>query len=161
MHEATLKQIVSDFLKNTGIHTGEVSYSLSDDGVTLWCSFSNPDGKFYLAKNAEALAAMNHIVRRIAEQQLGESREGEKTLWNIVIDINNYHRKRVENVKTVAYMMAERARYFKSSIELDPMPAFDRRIIHEYLSTATDLKTESTGDGAKRRVVIRYIGKEL
>jgi spoIIIJ-associated protein len=58
-------------------------------------------------------------------------------------------------------MMAERARYFKSSIELDPMPAFDRRIIHEYLSTATDLKTESVGDGNKRRVMIRYVSKEL
>jgi predicted RNA-binding protein Jag len=78
-----------------------------------------------------------------------------------VVDINNHHKKRVESVKTIAYMMAERARYFKSSIELDPMPAFDRRIVHEYLSNAPDLKTESLGDGANRRVVIRYVSKEI
>jgi spoIIIJ-associated protein len=161
MNEAVLKQTVGDFLKNTGIYAGEVSYTLSEDGVTLWASFSSPDGQLYLGKNAEALAAINHIVRRIAERELGESRDGEKTIWNIVIDINNYHKKRVENVKTIAHMMAERARYFKSSIELDPMPAFDRRIIHEYLSTASDLKTESMGDGIKRRVVIKYVGKEI
>ena len=55
-------------------------------------------------------------------------------------------------------MMAERARYFKSSVEVDPMPAFERRIVHEFLSDAIDLKTESTGFGAKRRVVIKYVG---
>jgi len=54
--------------------------------------------------------------------------------------------------------MAERARYFKSSVEVDPMPAFERRIVHEFLSDAIDLKTESTGFGAKRRVVIKYVG---
>lgn len=161
MNEAVLKKIVGDFLSQTGIHTGEISYHLSDDGVTLWCSFGSPDGHLYLSRNAEPLSAINHLIRRIAEKELGESRDGEKTVWNVVIDINNYHKKRVENVKTVAHMMAERARYFKSSIELDPMPAFDRRIIHEYLSTATDLKTESVGDGNKRRVMIRYVSKEL
>ena len=55
-------------------------------------------------------------------------------------------------------MMAERARYFKSSVEVDPMPAFERRIVHEFLSNATDLKTESTGFGHTRRVVIKYVG---
>ena len=55
-------------------------------------------------------------------------------------------------------MMSERARYFKSNIEVDPMSAFDRRIVHEFLSSATDLKTESTGTGYNRRVVIKYVG---
>jgi spoIIIJ-associated protein len=161
MKKEALKRIVSTFLKETGIHTGEVSYSLSDDGITLWCSFSTPNGQAFLGRNAEGLSAINHLVRRIAERELGEPREGEKTLWNIVVDINNHHKKRVESVKTIAYMMAERARYFKSSIELDPMPAFDRRIVHEHLSNAPDLKTESLGDGANRRVVIRYVSKEI
>ena len=35
-------------------------------------------------------------------------------------------------------MMAERARYFKSNIEVDPMPAFDRKIVHGFPSDATD-----------------------
>ena len=55
-------------------------------------------------------------------------------------------------------MMSERARYFKSNIEVDPMSAFERRVVHEFLSNATDLKTESVGFGPTRRVVIKYIG---
>ena len=61
-------------------------------------------------------------------------------------------------MQATAHMMAERARYFKSNIEVDPMSAFERRIIHEFLSDATDLKTESMGEGPQRRVVIKYIG---
>ena len=38
------------------------------------------------------------------------------------------------------------------------MSAFERRIIHEFLSDASDLKTESIGTGRSRRVVIKYIG---
>ncbi|MEI8175102.1 MAG: R3H domain-containing nucleic acid-binding protein, partial [bacterium] len=77
---------------------------------------------------------------------------------SILIDINGFQQKRIENIHAIAHMMAERARYFKSNIEVDPMPAFERRIVHEFLSEAHDLKTESTGEGFSRRVVIKYIG---
>jgi spoIIIJ-associated protein len=56
-------------------------------------------------------------------------------------------------------MMAERARYFKSNIEVDPMPAFERRIVHMFLEDAKDIKTESEGQGSNRRVVIKYINE--
>ena len=56
-------------------------------------------------------------------------------------------------------MMSERARYFKSNVEVDPMSAFDRRVVHEFLSNMPDLKTESMGFGPTRRVVIKYIGE--
>ena len=68
------------------------------------------------------------------------------------------YKRQVEAVRAVAHMMGERARYFKSSMEVDPMSAFERRIVHEFLASATDLKTESTGMGASRRVVIKYVG---
>ena len=54
--------------------------------------------------------------------------------------------------------MAERARYFKANVEIDPMSAFDRRIVHEFLSDATDIKTESDGTGLNRRIIIKYLG---
>ena len=76
----------------------------------------------------------------------------------ILVDINGFQKKRVEDVRTLAHMMSERARYFKSNIEINPMTAFERRIVHEFLSNASDLKTESIGFGPARRVVIKYIG---
>ena len=58
-------------------------------------------------------------------------------------------------------MMAERARYFKSSIDVEPMPPHERRIVHEFLSTMPDMKTESVGEGSKRHIVIKYVDNKI
>ncbi len=160
MQTAQIEKIVTAFFKETGIHSGEVSFSYNEDTKTMWCSISTNDGRLLTGKNGETLSAINHLVRKVVEKELGIKEEDKQALWNVIVDINNYQKKRVDNVKAVAHMMAERARFFKSSIEVDPMPPFERRIIHEFLSTMPDLKTESTGEGMKRRVVIKYVGNE-
>ena len=86
-----------------------------------------------------------------------EKKIGEEDSNNVFIDVNSYQKKRFDNLKTIAHMMAERARYFKSNIEIDPMPAYERRIVHMFLEGAKDLKTESEGTGPNRRVVIKYV----
>lgn len=60
-----------------------------------------------------------------------------------LVDINGYQKKRFDNLKNIAHMIAERAKYFKSNIEIDPMPAFERRIIHLFLENDKEIKTES------------------
>ncbi|MCX6754163.1 MAG: hypothetical protein NTV03_03875 [Candidatus Nomurabacteria bacterium] len=69
-----------------------------------------------------------------------------------------WQKKRFDSLKNIAHMMAERAKYFKSNIEVDPMPANERRIIHMFLEGIPDIKTESEGYGPSRRVVIKYTG---
>ena len=159
MQTAQIEQILKDFFKGTGIHQGEVVFSYDDENKTIWCSLSTPDGRLLTGKNGETLSALNHLARKIVEKASGIDAETAKdAAWNIIVDVNGYQKKRVDSVKAVAHMMAERARFFKSSIEIDPMPPFERRIIHEFLSHMPDLKTESTGEGMKRRVVIKYVG---
>ena len=53
-------------------------------------------------------------------------------------------------------MMAERARAFQYDVELTPMSAYERLIIHMTLADAPNVKTESLGEGRNRRVVIKY-----
>ena len=53
-------------------------------------------------------------------------------------------------------MMAERARSFQYDVELSPMSAYERLIVHTTLQGAPQVKTESQGEGRNRRVVIRY-----
>ncbi len=127
---------------------------------TTWFSVEVEEPRFFSDHGGEALFALNHLVWKIIESRIfskGEEEEKKPEL-DILIDVNGFQKKRVENVRAMAHMMAERARYFKSNIEVDPMPAFERRIIHEFLADATDLKTESEGEGRARRVVIKYIG---
>lgn len=154
MNLALVQQKIEDFFKGTGIHSGTVSFIYDESQNTLWCSLEGSDSRFFIGRGAEGLSALNHLVRKVVEKEFGEDANKET---QVIVDMNGYQKKRIESLHAIAHMMAERARFFKSSVEVDPMPAFERRVIHEYLSNAKDVKTESTGDGRDRRVVIKYV----
>jgi spoIIIJ-associated protein len=73
------------------------------------------------------------------------------------IDVNDYRSALSRTISTKASVLAERARSFKSSVEMEPMSAYDRLIVHEFLQGAPNIKTESVGEGRNRRVVIKFI----
>ncbi len=131
--------------------------SFSEEMGNRWFSLAVENPYLFTHHEGEGLHALNHIIHRILEARM--SRKGEdKTELGVVIDIGGYQKKRVDNIRAIAHLMSERARYFKSNIEVEPMSPFERRIVHEFLANATDLKTESVGTGRSRRVVIKYIG---
>jgi len=176
MKNEEIQNLIKELIEKTTIPVKEITFieqeSTDRPGITMF-SVEVGDPYHFIGRGGEGLAALNHLVRRIVENKslsLNPSpkereenetpslRGGAGVGLSILIDINGFQKKRIENIHAVAHMMAERARYFKSSIEVDPMSAFDRRIVHEFLSNETDLKTESTGEGLSRRVVIKYTG---
>src|SRR3989344_2948038 len=164
MNNSEIINLIKELIEKTTINVNEISLSeeemFKDRAETIWIKAEVSEPHLFLDRGGEALSALNHLVRKIAEARMPDRPEGsdESASINIMVDINGFQKKKIENIRAVAHMMAERARYFKSNIEVDPMPAFDRRIVHEFLSDATDLKTESQGEGLSRRVVIKYIG---
>lgn len=163
MNKAEISNLIKELIEKTSVSVSKISVN-EDDGKTTWFSVEVDSPHLFCGRGGEALSALNHVVRKIIEGKMpASSRENLATNrpdeLRILIDINDFQKKRVESVKATAHMMAERARYFKSNIEIDPMSAFERRVIHEFLSDATDLKTESMGEGPTRRVVIKYVGQ--
>ncbi|MFA5095529.1 MAG: R3H domain-containing nucleic acid-binding protein [Candidatus Paceibacterota bacterium] len=178
MNKIEMQNLIKELIEKTTIPVNKIStdedrpVSLNSNGdKTTWFSVEVSQPHFFWERGGEALFAINHLARRMIEAKtlkiapksdLGDSPKSDLGIpqegLGILIDINGFQKKRIENIHAIAHMMAERARYFKSNIEVDPMPAFERRIVHEFLSSATDLKTESQGEGFARRVVIKYIG---
>jgi spoIIIJ-associated protein len=165
MDKAEIQNLIKELIEKTTISVNEIS--ITEDGPhSTWFSVLVKEPHFFIGREGEGLYALNHLIRRIFEtrtlagNQESKKKEGKKTPENfgILIDINGFQKKRVENIRAIAHMMSERAKYFKSNIEVDPMSAFERRIVHEFLSNATDIKTESVGLGSSRRVVIKYTG---
>jgi predicted RNA-binding protein Jag len=70
------------------------------------------------------------------------------------VDIEGYRARRVATLRNLAQRCADRALREGVSIELEPMPPSERRIVHLTLAGHRDLATESTGQGNTRRVVI-------
>ncbi|OGI66140.1 hypothetical protein A3A95_00275 [Candidatus Nomurabacteria bacterium RIFCSPLOWO2_01_FULL_39_18] len=162
MDKETIQNLIKELIEKTGTMLNKITIT-EDNGTNTWFSVEVNEPHLFISRDGEALNALNHLARRMIEAK----RDHMSDLWDshksdmwpeILIDINGFQKKRVDNVRAVAHMMSERARYFKSNIEVDPMSAFERRVVHEFLSDATDLKTESVGFGPSRRVVIKYIG---
>jgi predicted RNA-binding protein Jag len=170
MNKSEMQNLIKELIEKTTISVSKISVDedkptsfRSNGDKTTWFSVEVSQPHFFWERGGEALFAINHLARRMIEAQNPNTPDVRENVpkpegLGILIDINGFQKKRVENIHAIAHMMAERARYFKSNIEVDPMPAFERRIVHEFLSDATDLKTESQGEGLSRRVVIKYIG---
>ena len=145
-----IKSIIENVCTLSGCKINECAFT--EDGDTLWCSISTPDSRFLIGRDGEALRSLNHLVKKMAEKKIGE-----EALQNLQIDVNGYQKKHMDTIRATAHMLAERARYFKSNIEAEPMPAFERRIMHMFLEGEKDLRTESKGEGKDRKVVIMYV----
>ena len=73
----------------------------------------------------------------------------------VSLDIGNYHENRKKQLEILATKTAKEVAMTKIPVKLDPMNAYDRRIIHTKLSEWRDVITESEGEGEERALVIK------
>ena len=78
----------------------------------------------------------------------------------LYLDIDGYKFNRNQSIVDLANKVAEQAIKIERNIHLDPMSAYDRRIVHLTLQDRDDVTTESTGEGEKRHVVVKPIFKK-
>lgn len=73
----------------------------------------------------------------------------------VLVDVDGYRAKREETLIKLANRMAEKARYSRRSVKLEPMNPYERRIIHSALQNMDGITTYSEGEEPYRRVVIQ------
>jgi len=110
------------------------------------------DSAVLIGNRGESLQALNYLLRKMVEQATGEGME------QFLIDVNHYQTKKIEELRQKALMLAERARLFKHDVEMSPMSAYERMIIHATFAGHKEVGTESQGEGKFRRVIIKYKG---
>lgn len=76
------------------------------------------------------------------------------------VDIDGYKQNKNQAIIDLANKVADQAVKIERNIHLDPMNAYDRRIVHTTLQERDDVTTESTGEGEKRHVVVKPIFKK-
>lgn len=157
--EGTLKELLGAAgLAYTDISRSEVA------GQVIF-AIQADDARALIGTHGDTVHALDLLVKKIVERRLpvtvreGEEKEEEaegKSELYFLIDVNDYRVKQIKDLQQKALMMAERARSFQYDVELSPMTAYERLIIHTTLQNEPNVKTESQGEGRSRRVVIRY-----
>ncbi|MFA6077877.1 MAG: R3H domain-containing nucleic acid-binding protein [Candidatus Paceibacterota bacterium] len=153
MNTEEIKKIIEETLKKLTTTFEEVEIKKEDDGSYIF-SIKTNDVDFLVGKDGTSLLSLNHLIKRMVDQSLSKTKSDEQL--SFIVDVNGYQQRKIDDLKNKAKMMVERARFFKSSVELEPMSSYERMVVHTFLKTLPDIKTESIGVGSERRVVVKY-----
>ncbi len=142
------KEIV-DFIKDIFKTIGEnPTVEIKRKFGGLYVNLSNLSNKaLYIGKEGSVLRSLQYVVNVYAHKV-------DKDLGAIILDIDGYKDKQFEHLKTMAIDAALKAKMLKGPVELKPMSAQARRIIHITLKNYPDIWTHSVGKEPRRRVIV-------
>ncbi len=115
------------------------------------------DTGILIGHHGETLDSIQYLVNLSASRR---SKQKDGDYVKIVVDIEGYREKREKTLRSLARRMASRAVKYKRNIYLEPMNAYERRIIHSELQTFENVSTHSVGSDRDRKIVITYEGPD-
>jgi spoIIIJ-associated protein len=116
------------------------------DGV-LTGRLEGDDVGLFIGRHGQTIDAVQHLAQRIVFP------EGPSSV-RVVIDANGYRERRADALRGEADDAADEAVSSGKPVELDPLPPFERRIVHEYLRDRGDVETHSEGNEPERFLVV-------
>jgi len=105
------------------------------------------DVGLFIGRRGQTIDAVQHLAQRIVFP------EGPSPV-RVVIDADGYRERRAEALRADAEDAAEEALRSGRPVELDPMPASERRVVHEHLRDREDVSTHSEGDEPDRYLIV-------
>lgn len=143
-----IKETITELLERMGF-TGQIDID-SSDKENILVNIQTEEAGFLIGQAGINLDALQHLVRVLVGKKNGQPIQ-------FVLDINNYRKHRVELLQELAKSTAKQALTERMALALQPMPAYERRIIHLALAEHPQINTESVGQEPERRVVIKPI----
>jgi spoIIIJ-associated protein len=158
--EATLaiaRDTVIDLLERMHIDADVDAYYAEPDDAhsrsALWVDVSGEDLSILIGHQAETLNALQYITSLIVGKELERS-------MPLVVDVQGYRKRRAREVRMLARRMAEQAVKTGRRQVLEPMPAYERRLVHIELRNTPLVETESIGEEPRRKVTIIPVEQE-
>ncbi len=138
------RRITSDLLRLMGI-AARVTVRGGADPVTL--DVTGDDLGILIGWRGENLRQLQTVVNLVANQ-------GKLDRKKVLVDVEHYRRRREETIKEMALRLAQKVKRTGEKVTMDPMQAYERRIVHLTLEHEPGVTTVSTGEEPARRVVI-------
>lgn len=142
--EKNVKAFLDELLTKLG---NDTKYEIKKDEYGLEVSIEGADAVVLIGYRGETLYALQTLLSSIAGKGLDEK-------IRVVLDIGNYKEKREKTLENLALKIAKSVEKTGKPVRLEPMQAYERKIIHSALQESKTVKTESIGEEPRRRVVI-------
>ncbi|MCL5003899.1 MAG: KH domain-containing protein [Patescibacteria group bacterium] len=141
-----VKEVTEEILSAAGLSARvEVSEKEGQIESIIDCG---ADNALLIGFHGETLNSLQTIVNLIIFRRTGQPSP-------VTLDVAGYRQERAERIKQMTVNAADRARFLAKPIELSPMPAAERRLVHLFVGELPGVKSESVGEGRDRRVVVR------
>ena len=143
---STAKNILENMLTHLGFDA-DVEETPMDSGSLLNVKTEDDPGRL-IGRQGRTLSDLQYLTNRLL---IVQDQEAPK----VTVDVGNYRTENREDLVKQAKAAAEKARRWGEVIELDPMNAFDRRVVHQTLSDVEDITTESIEvEGTSNKVIL-------
>jgi len=132
----------------------EARCELEEDGRRYVFHIEGIDVGNLIGKHGATLNALQYLANIVSNRYEGTPK------LDVVIDVSGYRDSRSKSLRELARRLADKVLESGRAVELEPMPASERKIIHLALKEFGEVSTYSTGEEPNRRLVIAPLGAE-
>ncbi len=145
----TAKKALETFLTEfvASLKNKQILPSVSTDGSVIKVNLEGENASEFIGYRGEVLNALQTVLSTIANKN-------HKTKIKVVVDIAGYKQRREKTLEDLAVKVAKSVVRTGKSITLEPMTAYERKIIHSKLQENNRVETHSVGEEPHRRIVI-------
>lgn len=140
-----IENFLPKFLEQAKADT--LKYEVSNDQYYIYVTIEGEGTNFLIGYRGETLNALQTLMSSIANKGIDEK-------VRVIVDISGYREKRKKILEELAEKVSKTVVRTRKKITLEPMSAYERKIIHSKLQGNNKVITESIGDEPNRRVVI-------
>jgi spoIIIJ-associated protein len=146
------REVLAEVLHLMGIRASvesKLGHELTDEGQAppIVLNITGDDLGILIGRRGETLKALQYLVRLMVSHRL-------KQWANLVVDVESYVARRRHTLESLAVRVAERVARTGRTQALEPMPPYERRLVHMVLRNHPKVTTKSVGEGEKRKVTI-------
>lgn len=153
MKIAEIRQFLENLLTIIGFANFEINIQENPQDKLIQFSLKTDSHVDYsgllIGRDGENLQALEYLLNILLRKNTADFD------WRIILDINNYRIMQEEKLREFARKIAHQVALTNQAVELPPMRARDRRIIHLEIALRSDVMTESIGENKERHIVIK------
>lgn len=142
------KAYITEIAKTMGIDDLVVNHEM--DGKYLSFQLESEKAAFLIGKRGQTLNALQQLAQLVANKTSEQFKV-------VRLDVGDYRERREQSLEQFAERMADQAVRSGRKVQLEPMPSYERKVIHNALSNRLDIETYSEGTDPNRYLVIEPI----
>ena len=152
--ELVAKEVVADLMRHMGVEAEVVAVDNpsavpldAEEPPTIFIDILGNDLGMLIGRRGDHLAQVQYLINTIVNRRIGS--------WTrVVLDVEGYRTRREESLVALAERVARQVARSQQSVDLEPMPPNERRIVHLTLRQHAEVTTHSSGEGNLRHITV-------